>query len=348
MADRANQHYVPKFYFRYFSENGKSISLLRRDTGAIVANAPIRGQASKRYFYGNVEIEGALSKMESHFSRALGRLKTGGFFEELATEDFVLTIQSIMLQKSRTMSARKKSKEMQDRLLQPHMECAVNNDESLPEETKVEFRKIAQILEANPVQYQGVEMSIAVECAEGLLDLLPIVLRNKTNRPFIFGDSPVVFLNPHMKNVNLRGVLGAQIPGLIVLYPLDEHHCIMLIDEARYHIKRLHGAVLAGRALADVASINKLQIHNASNAVYFGELRYSQYIAELWRQEKSRLRDHRGNVVEAPGIDQYGEPMGDILHAFEPQLPFIPRFSFLEYQELPEEEYRFSRRAYYA
>ena len=91
-----------------------------------------------------------------------------------------------------------------------------------------------------------------------------------------------------------------------------------------------------------------MQIHNAVSAVYFSDFQYSQYVHGIWRQEKERLVDHKGKVVEAPGFDHTGEAMGDIFHSFEEQLPFIPRLSFLEYQETPEEEYKFSRREEYA
>jgi Protein of unknown function (DUF4238) len=196
MANNANQHYVPQFYFRYFSKNGKSICVLNRDNGHTIDSASIKGQASKKYFYGDAEIDQALSKIEGIFSAALRQIIDDSCFENCTPENYVLLLQNIMLQKSRTMSARKRSKAMQDRLLQLYMECQVNNDDSLDDITKKGFLNIAKGLEADPKQYQSMEMSVAVECAEGLVDLLPVILHNKTNRPFIFGDAPVVFINP--------------------------------------------------------------------------------------------------------------------------------------------------------
>lgn len=348
MSKKANQHYVPQFYFRYFSENGKSICVLNRDTGKAIESASIKGQASKKHFYGDSNIEDRLSEIEGLFSTALREIRKSFNFKTCSSESYVLLLQNIMLQKSRTMSARKKSKVIQDKLLQLYMECEVNNDESLDEETKEAFRNVAKKLEADPKQYQSMEMSIAVECAEGLVDLLPIILHTKTFRPFIFGDAPVIFVNPLQKQIKLRGVLGAKTPGLIVLYPLGPKHCLMLIDERAYKIKKLRNSILPVRNKTDIAAINKLQLHNATSAVYFSNFKYSQYVCGLWKQEKAKLVDHKGKVVEAPGFYHTGEPMGDILHSFEEQLPFMPRLSFIEYQEVREEEYRFSRRGEYA
>ena len=289
MTQKANQHFVPQFYFRYFSENGKSICALNRDNGAIIESASIKGQASKKYFYGDADVEDRLSEIEGLFSNALREIRASFSFEDCTPDNYVLLLQNIMLQKSRTMSARKKSKAMQDRLLQLHIECEVNNDDSLDEKTKKAFRKIAQNLEADPKQYQSMEMSVAIECSESLVDLLPIVLHNRTNRPFIFGDAPVVFVNPLMKQVKLRGVLGAQTPGLIVLYPLGPKHCVMLIDEGAYKIKKRRSSIVFIRELRDVAVLNKMQIHNAVSAIYYSDFQFSRYVQEIWRQEKERL-----------------------------------------------------------
>jgi hypothetical protein len=67
-------------------------------------------------------------------------------------------------------------------------------------------------------------------------------------------------------------------------------------------------------------------------------------MTSLWEQERTRLADNRGAVYEAPGFDQNGESMGDILHSFERQLPLIPRLGFVQYNEVQEGEYRFARR----
>lgn len=349
MAKKANQHYVPQFYFRYFSDDGKSICVLNRSNGKTIERAPIKGQASKKYYYGKDDIETTISEIENHFSYVLREVKKTNTFEGYRLEYYAVFLQNIMFQRSRTISARQKSKAMQDKLLQQYTECSINSDDSLDESKKEAFRSIAQVLEANPQQYQQVGMSVALNSAKSLNDLLPVILHNKTNRPFIFGDAPVILTNPFLKQVTFRGVLGLQSPGLIVLYPLSPSHCVMLIDRNIYKIKKLRGNTLSVRSLQDISMINKLQIHNSVSAVYFSDFKYSQYIKELWQQENDRLVDHVGKVVEAPGYDHNGNSMGDILHFFEEQLPFIPKLSFLAYDEAPEEEecYFINRKDYY-
>lgn len=118
----------------------------------------------------------------------------------------------------------------------------------------------------------------------------------------------------------------------------------MLLDAGVYRLKRQTADFLPVRDLVDVSVLNRLQIQNASFAVYFHDAKFAQYVVSLWQQERARLADNRGVVVEAPGFDQNGQPAGGIFHTFEKQLPLIPRLSFLRYIEMPEREYRFARR----
>jgi Protein of unknown function (DUF4238) len=344
MADKANQHYVPQFYFRGFSNTGKSICVLNRTSGATIDCAPIKGQASKKYFYGDSGAESEMEKVDGLFSSAIRRLRERPNFEEYSDDDYFLLLQNVVLQKTRTLSARSRSKAMQDRLLQLYMECSINNDETLSQETKDSFTEFSAELEANPKQYQAIEMEVALDCVKSLYDLLPVILHNKTNRPFIFGDAPVVFSNPHLKQVVLRGVLGMQTPGLIIYYPISPQHTVMIIDAETYRIKGLRNSMFAVRELKDIAALNRLQIQNASMAAYFSEFKYAAYVRSLWELERGRLANNQGVVVEAPGVNESREPIGDVFHSFERQLPYIPRLSFFQYSEIPEQEYKFQRR----
>jgi len=345
MANTANHHYVPQFYLRYFSQDGKSICVLNRKNGSAVESAPIKGQASRNYFYGDAEIEQMLCEMEGLFSSALRQIRTNLCFEKCTPENYALLIQHIALQRYRTMKDRRSSKPMDDKHAQLYAESMVHNSgHLLTEEKKALFLDNIQGVEAEPKKWQGMRMMTAIENAESFCDLFPVILQNKTNRPFIFGDAPVVFVNPHLNKVTSRGVLGAQAQGLIIFYPIGTKHCIMLIDEKKYQIKKLHGTVLAIRNLKDLAVLNKLQIHNAFSSIYFSDIQYSEYVKHLWTQEKKNLIELEFKVTEIPEFDNKGELTSYLIHSFEPQLPFIPKLSFLDYQELPEKDYKFNRR----
>lgn len=79
------------------------------------------------------------------------------------------------------------------------------------------------------------------------------------------------------------------------------------------------------------AALNKLQIHASSSCVYFEDERFSDYARALWLEERARLTTHAGLVVQAPDYDaQTREALGDIVHAFQPQLAYRPLLTLPE------------------
>jgi hypothetical protein len=74
MADKENQHYVPKFYLGKFSYEGnkKQIRILNLSSGFYFQTANIKNQASKSYFYGkDLTLEDALGTLEGIYSSIL-------------------------------------------------------------------------------------------------------------------------------------------------------------------------------------------------------------------------------------------------------------------------------------
>ena len=79
--------------------------------------------------------------------------------------------------------------------------------------------------------------------------------------------------------------------------------------------------------------------------MYFSDKKFSKYTRGLWLQEKSKIVEHKGIVIQAPGFYDTGEPMqGDILHSFEKQLPYLPKLSFLNFHEVKDLNYKYERR----
>ena len=343
---RKNHHFVPKFYFRMFSKDQKSICVLNRATGQAYFRAPLKNQASKDWFYGNDEAETALGQIEGHASAAFKRLlesrDPGGLDEETVT----WILGHITLQRARTQAARDAGQPLADRFTQLEMEAAIGSAEGVTEEQRAEMLAAVPLIQADPVAAQGLEMHVALENCLSLVDLLPVFLVNRTNRPFIFGDSPSVFYNAYLREVKLRGVLGFETPGLLVFLPLGEQLSLMLVDTGAYRLRGARDNRILVRDLTDVAAVNKLQLHAASDCAYFADPAHAGYVRHLWEAERHAFAPHLGMVVQAPAKSaETGEEMGEILHGFQPQLPYNLRLSFLSHQVLGDEHYRLSRRS---
>src|SRR5690554_6005499 len=74
ITDKENQHYVPKFYLRFFSfeHNEKQIGIFNKKTGLYFKTAKLKSQGSKKYFYGKDGlIENFLGEIENHLTPIL-------------------------------------------------------------------------------------------------------------------------------------------------------------------------------------------------------------------------------------------------------------------------------------
>lgn len=329
MSAGRNQHYVPQFYFRRFS-NDDSIRVMVRKTGYIPPTAAsISGQASKSFFYGSAEVEKTITSFEIRAISAIGQLGRLESPTRLPPQEVGVMFQWLVFQRNRTMAARQSMRAMTEWLAEAAKQIAINNSESIPDDQKSEWISALKV-KIDPAKAQLIAMSAAVDGAAMLGDLTPFLLHNRTNRPFLFGDSPVVFYNLARHHITYRGALGFQSPGLLVFYPLSERKMLMLVDDYLYKLKAAAENRIFLKDLKDVASLNKLQLHAAASAIYFADEKYAAYVRSLWDQEHSTLNPHEGVTREAPGFSsETGKSIGDIFHAYERQIPHRLLLSFL-------------------
>ncbi|MFC4927907.1 DUF4238 domain-containing protein [Delftia deserti] len=346
MAQRKNHHFVPQFYFRRFSLDERSICVLTRETGQTIRCASIKAQASRDRFYGSDEVEKFLGKVEGESSLALRVLSGLQDPTDLPDEHLGVLLPWLALQRTRTETARQTSKPMNDMILRLFLEAEIGNDEYLTQEQKAERFNQLEEVSSDAVQSQIMEMDLAIGASGRLSDLEPLLLENRTNRPFIFSDSPVVLHNACYESVKWRGVLGFESPGLLLSYPLSPKLSLLLVDQACYRIKGAPKGRVHIRDLNDIRALNKLQIHSSSSCTYFHDFEFASYVKNLWEQEREVMKAHGASVNEAPGFDSVsGESLGDIVHSFQPLLPIKLRLSFLQSLVGGDEEYRFVPRS---
>lgn len=178
-------------------------------------------------------------------------------------------------------------------------------------------------------------MEFALDSTPLLSDLGFCVLRNHTDYPFVFSDSPVVFYNMLMRNVTSRGVLGFQSPGLQMFFPLEAKITLMFYDKKAYELS--HNGYIDITERSDVSQLNALQLKHSLNTVYFGDWQAQEYVANLWaahgRNHHSPLdktRELHGALVN--GIPQ--ENSGWL--TFEPHLDHRLSLSFLKCHPLSD------------
>ncbi|WP_186429660.1 DUF4238 domain-containing protein [Clostridium sp. BSD9I1] len=70
-----DQHYVPKFYLRNFSNNKKNIGMFRHKDKKFILNASIKSVAYSIFLYGeDGKLENFLSKFESKCAEIIRKI----------------------------------------------------------------------------------------------------------------------------------------------------------------------------------------------------------------------------------------------------------------------------------
>jgi hypothetical protein len=321
-----NQHYVPKYYFRWFSDDEKRINVLRKATGEVVIGASVRGQSARESFYGDRGLERRITEMENVYRHALVTAKnatTTGL--DPATLQFVR--EATLFQRARTAIERYKLEDTIGKMVAETY--ALGPPGARPncelENMLLDAPEFSRRFQLGRLAALGVD-------ALGISDLEVSLLVNETSAPFLFSDSPVVFYNQYLRAVTHEGVLGYFSPGLQIFFPLGRDRLLVLWDRRRYHVTGHDGWMLHLTCESDIDALNCLQLHGARSSVYFGRSEDRPYVRDLWERQRDALSVPRPNVGSAPGIDALTrEPIGDIIHTFEPQLPYDLTLSFVSY-----------------
>jgi uncharacterized protein DUF4238 len=350
MSDRANQHFVPQFYFKHFSRGTGFIHLLLQAADRIILNASVKGQCARHKFYGAKELEKAFSKLEERHAEALHTLLSIAWSlnpPQMTPELLAWLWEAVLFQRGRTaLEIEKRWPAMEAQGLELFKQY-------LTYAPGVEDRDqlVQQIEKGNVRIDQPPQVTVLLSIEAALESVLLIsdmdihVLRNHTDYPFIFSDAPVIFYNTYLRNVTNQGVLGLQAPGLQIFMPLDSSTLLMLSDGTVYSGPYKRSVVYDVLNKSDVSQLNALQLHHSLNAVYFADEKAAGYVSDLWHAHKQSIVPPRAafRVREDLLID--GEPAdGPVYHTYEPQLNYPLSLSFVDCSPLQESEYRFSYR----
>lgn len=343
------QHWVPQYYFRMFTQGSDAINLITRASLQPKYNAPIRGQSAKPNFYGSFEVEQKLCELEGRHSIALRRLRNLAQDcddAEMSRDEHLALLEAILLQRSRTLLAYEKQSNALSEMMTA-MFChyvrqtsEIESRQSILDEIErgrcqVSFDRTALVLQ---------EIGIHLSSCALIADLEIYGLINRTNCPFVFSDSPVVFHNAYYGRVSDRGVLGLQSPGLQIFFPLDEVTAFMLIDPATYKVIGQTAGNVDIINVSDVSHLNALQIKHSENCVYFADRADESYVMDLCRLHFAGNSPPRAEYRELRHWIVNGRCEDLLMQMIEPQLSHTLSLTFLEHAILDDDQFIFRRR----
>lgn len=267
MAKKKNQHYVPKFYLRNFSNNGRNIGMLILDKGLYKSNASIKSVAYSDFLYGeDGVVENLLSKIESQWAYMVRKI-INKEFNNFSKEDDSLLYSFIAISKSRTQRVADINKYYMNYFKDVFENNNIKNFTDNPLETVKELLKAPNVL----------QMQIALENMYLLYDLDVVVLENKTRYGFITSDNPVVYYNQFYARRNYNKNYGVVAKGLQIFIPLSEKYMICLYDKDVYNVD-YNDKYIPITSKSEIDNLNKLSTMNSNNQIFFHPDSKEQYI----------------------------------------------------------------------
>ena len=291
MANNKNQHFVPQFHLRRWSQDGRSIHVLHLASGRVIPKSSIKGQCSKAYLYGDdPKLEEAIQQLERAGAEAIRHcIETR---QPPGERDTVALLTYASFQWGRTPTAGAELEaigtEMARRVLKTP--GVIDDPDALRhvDHIRVEYK--------HPVQ-NGMKM--AAEVGHCLLDLEPYLVINDSPVGFVTSDVAVTFHNQWCEKAKGVGTRGFVSGGLQLFMPLSPRNALIFVDARVYKVGVRRGPnVVTFTSPADAEMLNQLQIEAAHHNIYFdGDPRTAAALAQAMDTHRAprhlQVRSHR-------------------------------------------------------
>ena len=204
--------------------------------------------------------------------------------DNLSIEDQFFIGMFMLLQFTRSKDAKINIFEkMADHIVESYIKPKMKQDEEL-KNNGVDSAAIDGLKIKYPM-HQIVGMLAALTGVEGVSDLKLFLISNESDRKFIIGDSPVA-KNNYME-IKDQALTGFQSPGLQIICPVSPGISLLLIHQEAYKIHS-DGSNICLKNEKDVDSLNRLQILNSIENIFFTDKNDADDTRRLYEETKER------------------------------------------------------------
>jgi hypothetical protein len=259
-----NQHYIPRFLLKHFSEekHKKSLTLYYIKDKRIISNASIDGQASNDYIYGSDQIiETLLHRIETDSANAIIKLINN---ERLNEDENNIIKLFIHLQMNRTPFNANVNNEIADLVFKN-----IYGSDTIYGNTKIKLK--------NPC-HLSIFSGFATKSL--LSDLSIALLENNTEIPFLLGQRPAYLINPYLYEKKIKfWSQGIAVKGVCILLPISFQKTLIVYDKYTYKIIKNNGKIELNKN--DIFNLNKYQFYYTTNCVFIKKNTDINYLNNL-------------------------------------------------------------------
>lgn len=261
MAEKKKQHYVPKFYLKFFSikHNRKHIKLCLKKSGEIIQQADLAGQAQESYFYGkDLEREKWFGNIEDTTSIILKEVVKTKTLPKNRSDDYYWIWLFILLQAYRMRANADEFNDMIDKTMKTAMKFESQFKDF--EYDKYFFAYDDAIEKTLDILLKSLPM---------MMDMQIKLLINKTSKKIITSDNPVSKYNQFLESRKFPyGHNGMASKGLQIFYPLAPDLMLLMYDPKVYKVGNRKQFSQIAINEKDVEVLNVLTCLYANKAFY--------------------------------------------------------------------------------
>jgi hypothetical protein len=313
-TEKENQHYIPKFYLRYFSfmNNKKQIGIYNQRNDFFIPTAKLKTQANKKYFYGKDGIiEDWLASIESIVAPIFSKMPSEELPKKMSTTQADMLFFLILLDLRNPIRVNQwiRGRELiKERLISKNVANG--------------YSDIVKSMESILTQENAVEMVIlnARGVIPYMMDLDYKLMKNVSKIPFIISDYPLVKYNQFLekRKWNIAGHNGYSNIGLQIFLPINDAYMLVLYDPNVYKVGNRKETVVEIDDEDSINQLNLLQYLNCSETIFFNHKISKFYIEKLKNKAKNyqkanitfskfyQVKDESGNIKENEEVISIG------------------------------------------
>ncbi|WP_407556497.1 DUF4238 domain-containing protein [Winogradskyella sp. 4-2091] len=346
MPEYKKQHYVPKFYLRFFTVEGsnKYIKLCIKESRQIIQKVDLEGQAQESYFYGkDLEREKWFGNIEDKTADVLNRVIQSRSLPKNKSVDYYWIWTFMLLQAYRTRANADEYNEMVDVSLKTVMRF---EQQFANFEFDKHFFAYDDAIEKS--------LSILLKSLPIMMDMQIKLLENRTSKELITSDNPISKYNQFLEFRKFPySHTGIASKGLQVFYPIAPDLMLVMYDPKVYKIgnKKQFSNILMNEE--DVKNLNRLTSLHANKTLYstdnVSDFQFEQILEGSNKFEAQRkLKTRQFNPVPIDGntesivVQNYRTPyMIKLNLSFVKQTQHAKSYQLSGYYaELRDERYR--------
>lgn len=321
MASKKNQHFVPQFYLRRFSNTLKSpyINLFNYKSQKFISNAAIKKQASINNFYDNDNlVEDTLSLIEREAAKCISKIDETNVIPK-SLSDRITILAFTLFQTTRTKSS---ALDVQSGINDLYKRA----NENVP--ALKDFFKEYRIGIEKPASFA---ISITARLIPLASDLKLMLILNNTNQDFITSDNPVLKYNQFLERRRVPGgITGVGVKGIQYFFPIDSKKCLLFYDGETYSIGNIFKKIIIIKSKREIDLINILQILNCEDNIYFNENTKCDYIKDIYEKSKKYEKPGVNKVEKYPLENSPKGYNGSLLHSYTTDLKIDLNLSFIK------------------